>query len=155
MLLEYRINPPPHTHTLINLCRMPIDFSLQFSKYMYALHWITCTIEPLLKDRPMVQKTYSRSKWSLVTGWITLKCKTFCLEYLVFQDRWSLMAVVSLTVSREVSLYRISTKYRKQGPDMCAITIVFLNNLQFVEFGYMEHLNDCLHKHAVLIVSQM
>ncbi len=32
--------------------------------------------------------------WSLVTGSIILKCSTFYQKYLVFQDRWSLMAVV-------------------------------------------------------------
>ncbi len=31
----------------------------------------------------------SQDRWSLVTGSITLKCWTFCQEYLVFQDRSS------------------------------------------------------------------
>ncbi len=34
-------------------------------------------------------------RWSLVTGSVALKFGTFCREYVVLQDRWSLMAVVS------------------------------------------------------------
>ena len=37
----------------------------------------------------------SQDRWSLVTGSITLKCRNFCQGYLVFEDRLSLMAVVS------------------------------------------------------------
>ncbi len=36
-----------------------------------------------------------QDRWSLGTGSITLKCGTFCLEYVALQDRWSLMGVVS------------------------------------------------------------
>ena len=39
----------------------------------------------------------SQHRWTLVTGSITLKFRTFwtfCQKYLVFQDRWSLMAVL-------------------------------------------------------------
>ena len=37
----------------------------------------------------------SEDRWSLVTDSVKLKCRTFCQDYLVFQGRWSLMAVVS------------------------------------------------------------
>ncbi len=54
------------------------------------------TVEPVLKDHPIGHtNVVSQDRWSLVTGLITLKCRTFCQEYLVSQDRWSLMAVVS------------------------------------------------------------
>ncbi len=54
------------------------------------------TVEPVLKDRPTGHKNMiSQDRWSLVTGSVTLKCGTFCQEYVVLQDRWSLMAVVS------------------------------------------------------------
>ena len=46
------------------------------------------TVEPVLK-------AHSQNRWSLMTGLITLRCRTCCHKYLVFQDRWSLMAVVS------------------------------------------------------------
>ncbi len=57
-----------------------------------------CTVEPFLKDcLTGHKKAVSQKTFSLVTGKrkITLKCRTFCQEYLVFQDGWSLMAVVS------------------------------------------------------------
>ncbi len=58
---------------------------------------INCTIaEPVLKDHPIgYTNMVSQERWSLVTGSISLKCRTFWQEYLVFQDRSSLMAVVS------------------------------------------------------------
>ncbi len=37
----------------------------------------------------------SQGRWSLVAGSVILKCETFCQEYVVLQDRWSFMAVVS------------------------------------------------------------
>ncbi len=56
----------------------------------------TNTMEPVLKDHPMGHIiVVSPDTWSLVTGSITLKYGIFCQEYLVFQDRWSFMAVVS------------------------------------------------------------
>ncbi len=48
-----------------------------------------------MKDHPIGHKKWSQDRWSLVTGSITLKCGTFCQEYLLFQDRWSFKAVVS------------------------------------------------------------
>ncbi len=54
-----------------------------------------CTVEPVLKDRPIDHKNMvSQDRWSLVTGSFTLKCVT-CQTRVVLQDRWSLMLVVS------------------------------------------------------------
>ena len=51
------------------------------------------TAEPVLRDRPIGhENTVSQDRWSLVTGSITLKCRSFCL-CVVFQDRWSLKTV--------------------------------------------------------------
>ncbi len=36
----------------------------------------------------------SKDRRSLITGFIEMY-RAFCLEYLIFQDRWSLIAVVS------------------------------------------------------------
>ncbi len=36
-----------------------------------------------------------QDRWSLVTGSVTLKCRSFCKKCVVFQDRWSFMAVES------------------------------------------------------------
>ncbi len=52
---------------------------------------VTSTVGPALKDHPIGPKI-----WSLKTGGsITLKCRTFCQEHVVLQDRWSLKMVVS------------------------------------------------------------
>ncbi len=57
---------------------------------------VSHTVEPVLKDHPIGHtNVVSQDRWSLVTGSITLKCRTFCQVQLVFQDRWTLMAVVS------------------------------------------------------------
>ena len=54
------------------------------------------TVEPSLKDHPIGQKNVvSQDKWSLATGSVILKCRTFCQECVAFEDRWSLMGVVS------------------------------------------------------------
>ncbi len=42
--------------------------------------------------------------WPLVTGSIALKCGSFCQEYVVLHNKWSLMAV---EVSEQISLYQI------------------------------------------------
>ncbi len=53
-------------------------------------------VETVLKDHPIGHKSVvSQDRWPLLTGSITLKCSAFCQEYLAFQDRWSLMAVVA------------------------------------------------------------
>ncbi len=54
------------------------------------------TVEPVLKDHPIgCKNVVCHDRWSLVTGSVMLKCKSFCQKCVVFQDRWSLMAVVS------------------------------------------------------------
>ena len=54
------------------------------------------TVKPVLKDHPICYNhLVSQNRCSLVTGSMTLKCRTFCLEYVVLQNRWSTMAVVS------------------------------------------------------------
>ncbi len=54
--------------------------------------------------------------WSLKTGSsIALKCRTFCQENLVFQDRWSFMAVVS-----QGRFYCISISRWKYGKTVTA-----------------------------------
>ncbi len=37
----------------------------------------------------------SQDRWSLVTGSFTSKCRTFCQNLIVLQDRWSFVIVVS------------------------------------------------------------
>ncbi len=56
--------------------------------------------KPDLTDHLVGHKTVtSQDRWSLVTASITLKCtRTFCLECAAFQDRWSVMAMVSWQV---------------------------------------------------------
>ncbi len=45
------------------------------------------TLEPVLKNHPMSHiNVFSQDRWSLVTGSITMKYRTFRQEYLVFQD---------------------------------------------------------------------
>ncbi len=54
------------------------------------------TVEAVLIDHPMDHtNVIFQDRCFLVTGSITLKYRTFYQEYLVFQDRWSVMAVVS------------------------------------------------------------
>ncbi len=51
-----------------------------------------------------------------MTGSIALKCPTFWQEYLVLQDRWPVMAVVS----RQVSLYSSAPLIRPPNlPRIC------------------------------------
>ncbi len=65
------------------------------SSRKYQSNTLWYTVEPVLEDHPMGHKNVvSQDRWSLVTGLTTMKCMTLCQEYLVFQDRWSLMAVV-------------------------------------------------------------
>ncbi len=52
----------------------------------------TCLESP--SQSPDIKNVVPQDRRSLVTGSITLKCKT-CLECVVFQERWSLLAVVS------------------------------------------------------------
>ncbi len=54
-----------------------------------------CYNRNCLKRLPIGYKNVSQDRQSLVTRSITVIYRTFCWEYLVFRDRWSLMAVVS------------------------------------------------------------
>ncbi len=58
-------------------------------------------LEPVLKDHPIGHENVVSQDRYLVTGSITLKYRTFCQEYLVFQDMWS----HGSGLSRQVSLY--------------------------------------------------
>ncbi len=61
----------------------------------HLIWWIDDAVEPVLKDRPIGHKDMvSQGRWSLVTGSIALKSGT-CQEYVVLQDRWSLVAGIS------------------------------------------------------------
>ncbi len=54
-------------------------------------------VELVLKDCPIAHKKYGFSRQVTVVfgeSSIALKCGTFCQEYVVLQDRWSLIAVV-------------------------------------------------------------
>ncbi len=52
---------------------------------------ITGTVGPVLKDHPTGHNNVvCQDRWSLVTGSVILKCRSFCQKYVVFQDRWSL-----------------------------------------------------------------
>ncbi len=54
------------------------------------------TVEPVLKDHPIGHKNVvCQDRWSLVTGSVILKCRSFYQKCVVCQDRWSLMAAVS------------------------------------------------------------
>ncbi len=54
---------------------------------------ITCNLS--WKTTPLPTKNVvSQGRWCVVTSSVTLKYRTFCQEYLVFQDRWSLIAVI-------------------------------------------------------------
>ncbi len=63
-------------------------------------------VELVLKDHTIGHKSIvSQDKWSLMTGSISLKCGTFCQEYLVRRLKTgSLMEVVS-QLTRQVSQY--------------------------------------------------
>ncbi len=58
------------------------------------------TVESVLKRHLIGHKNMvSKDRLSLVTDMGALKCGTFCQEeYVVLQDRWSLIAVVSREV---------------------------------------------------------
>ena len=58
--------------------------------------FVNCTtVKPVLKDHPIGHKitVVSQHRWPLVTGSVILKCRS-CQDCMVFQDRWSLIAVV-------------------------------------------------------------
>ena len=54
-------------------------------------HTIKNTVEAVLKDHPIGHKNVvCQDRWSLLTGSVILKCRSFCPKCVVFQDRWSL-----------------------------------------------------------------
>ncbi len=54
------------------------------------------TVEPVLKDHLTGYKNVvCQDRWSLVTGSVILKGRSFCRKSVVCQDRWSVMEVVS------------------------------------------------------------
>ncbi len=56
----------------------------------------TCTAETVLKHCPIGYKNIIfQGGWLSAMGSAALKCGTFCQEYAVLQDRWSLIAVAS------------------------------------------------------------
>ncbi len=60
------------------------------------LHTHTITVEPVLKGHPIGHKNVvCQDRWSLVTGSVIWKCRSFCRKCVVCQDRWSFMPVVS------------------------------------------------------------
>ncbi len=76
-----------------HLCILKDHVSLIHSMvFPYKFH---CTVEPVLKDHPICHKNVVfQDRWSLVTGLVILKCRSFYRKCMVCQDRWSLMAVV-------------------------------------------------------------
>ncbi len=78
----------------INFCKLSCLFKIQC--YIHDMHnykGLSClwgTVEPVLKDHTSgLTNVVSQVRWSLVTGSVTLKCRTFCQDYLAFQDGWS------------------------------------------------------------------
>ncbi len=62
--------------------------------YIFLL--VSNTVQSPLRDCSIRHKNVvSQDRLFLVTGSVILKCRNFSQEYLVFQDRWFLMAVVS------------------------------------------------------------
>ncbi len=71
-----------------------LDVDLLMSNLLVPLE-----LEPVLKDHPIGHKNViCQYRWSWVTGSAMLKCRsllTFGQKCVIFQDSWSLMAVVS------------------------------------------------------------
>ncbi len=100
---------PAMVSTLVNIEMQDANFTnsveLQNSKI---------TVEPVLKDHPIGHKyVVCRDRWSLVTGSVTLNCRSFWRRYMVCQDRWSLMAVVSQ--DRFYCIFNTWKSYKKSG----------------------------------------
>ena len=91
----------------------------------------------------------SQDRWSLVTGSITLKCGTFCQEYLAFKDTQVVFHGSGL--SREVLLYicqAISNQYSSpcviRPPLICQETVTTLERwpLVMVRSKYIDHVDS-------------
>ena len=91
-----------NTTTRLESCLVLSDRALYHCRLRYVSRWRN-TVEPVLKDHPPVLKDHpighknmvSQDRFSFMTDSITLKCITFCLEYVVLQDRWSVIVAVS------------------------------------------------------------
>ncbi len=68
--------------------------------------------------------TLSQNKWSLVTGTITLSYRSFYQEYMVFEDRWSVMAVVNETHMQRLKLQFPRTNNCRCPDNHTCITLV-------------------------------
>ncbi len=66
-----------------------------FLPWMYSLFEIQWYQSWKTTPKNGHKNVVSQDRWSVVTGSVMLKCRSFCREYIVFQDRWCLMAVVS------------------------------------------------------------
>ncbi len=79
-------------HSNIYFCQerillLSLDYSWQF---IFQI----CTVAPVLQNHTISHKNrVSEGRWSLTTSSNALKCR-ICQEYVVLQDRWSLMPVV-------------------------------------------------------------
>ncbi len=74
--------------------------SKRFTCYYSIIVIVTSTVEAVLKRHPIGhQNVVCQDRWSLVTGSVTLKCRSFCQKCVVCQDRWSLNWQWSLKVS--------------------------------------------------------
>ena len=65
---------------------------LQRTYYLYSRTFLKRP--PYVAIKNMVSQ-HAQEMWSLAAGSVPLKCRTFCQDYMVLQDRWSLMAAVS------------------------------------------------------------
>ncbi len=93
-----------------SVCQFVSSSSCSPTAKRQCIHY---TVGSLLKDHPISHAiVVSQDSWSLVTGAISLKCRTFCQEYMVFQlqDRWSHVTVVCKTgtVYNSTCLERLS-----------------------------------------------
>ena len=70
----------------VSCCLYDKDGCNQFDLFLSTGNaHITATVEPVLKDHPSGHtKVASLDTWSLVTGSVALKCRTFSQEYQVF-----------------------------------------------------------------------
>ncbi len=119
---------------------------------MYGFnHWIW--LQPLYssncleRQTPMAIKMWfsSQDRWSLATGLTALKFRTIYEEYLVFADKWSVMAVVSQ--DRFTVLYVPLQKISPGRFQQLAIVVVVVNVLHCVRhrnfstriFRHLQH----------------
>ncbi len=120
---------------------------LQRTYYLYSRTFLKRP--PYVAIKNMVSQ-HAQEMWSLAAGSVPLKCRTFCQDYMVLQDRWSLMAAVSQDRlhCRVISfkcpgLLMIITLPSK----MCsAISIVMGSRIIFTGSSCVNHVNCCINK---------